>query len=232
MSPVLLLVDDDPVFDEVLSAQLRLLGYEVLVAESGCEGLRLAYQSHPDLVILDLGMPDMDGFETCRRLRQMSDVPVLVLTASPEKEDLLRAFELGADDFLRKPCDLQELQARLQANLKRAGSQWEKPVYSDGWLTVDLNQRRILRQGHPVHLSPTEFRLLEVLVEHMGSVMRREELLQAVWGRGYEDALSNLSLYVRYLREKLEPNPAEPNYILTEWGMGYWFFPRQEKALA
>ena len=231
MSPILLLIDDDLVFNDVLATQLRLSGYEVFTAETGCEGLRLAYQSHPDLVILDLAMPDMDGFETCQRLRQMADVPILVLTASPEREDLLHVFDLGADDFLRKPCDFQELQARLHAHLKRASSRWEKPVYSDGWLTIDLNQRRVLRQGQPVHLSPTEFRLLEVLIDNVGCVVRHEELLEAVWGQGYADALANLSLYIRYLREKLEADPGEPAYIRTEWGSGYWFAPAFEMVL-
>jgi DNA-binding response OmpR family regulator len=217
-------IDDDETLIDVMAINLRPKGYEVITASSGREGLRLAYESHPDLIILDVMMPEMDGLETCRRLREMSDVPVLFLTAKGLEQDLIKGFEVGADDYVRKPFSLREVEARVQALLKRRVSKKNEPNrFDDGVLRIDLDSQHVYKNGDMVHLTPTEFRLLRSLVKNMGSVVTHEELLREAWGEGYTDATASLSLYIRYLREKIEDDPGDPAYILTKWGIGYWF---------
>lgn len=224
MKPRILVIDDDETLNEVLALNLRPKGYEVVSATSGRDGLKLAYETHPDLVILDVMMPELDGFETCRRLREMSDVPVLFLTAKGLEQDLIKGFEVGADDYVRKPFSLREVEARVQALLKRRVTKQDNHNrFEDGRLRIDLDTQHVYRDGEMVHLTPTEFRLLRTLVKNMGSVVTHEELLREAWGEGYTDATASLSLYIRYLREKIEEDPGDPAYILTKWGIGYWF---------
>ena len=221
----LLIIEDDITLSRLLGGHLQSLGHEVTTATGGAEGLRLAGEAAPDLVILDVMMPGMDGWEVCRHLRATSTVPILMLTAKGTQEDVIQGLELGADDYLKKPFDLRELELRIKAILRRSeeAPRDQANVYDDGSLRVDLERRLVLRQGQRVHLTPTEFRLLSYLLRHQGRVVPHEELLTEVWGPEYIQETANLSVYVRYLREKLESVPGDPRYIFTEWGVGYRF---------
>lgn len=232
MKEKILIIDDETTLSEMLALKLEPKGYEVLSARHGGEGLKMAYEKHPDLIILDVMMPEMDGWETCRRLRELSNVPILMLTAKVDEADVIRGFRLGADDYVKKPFSLQELEERIRAILKRAnGNEREmNTVYDDGTLKIDLERQQVFREGQMIHLTSTEFRLLSCLVKHKGFTVPHEELLTEVWGPAYLDATACLSLYIRYLREKLEANPGEPQYIRTKWGAGYWFAPAQNQA--
>jgi two-component system KDP operon response regulator KdpE len=223
----ILIIDDDRALTEMLAQKLEPRGFEVLSAERGLDGLKMAYENHPDMVILDVMMPEMDGWETCRRLRELSDVPILMLTGKVSEEDVVRGFQLGADDYVRKPFNLKELEGRIRAILKRAnGIEAENnQVFDDGKIRVDLERQQVFREGKMVHLTSTEFQLLSCLVKRQGTLVPHDEILSEVWGPGYLDATACLSLYIRYLREKLEDNPGEPRYIRTKWGSGYWFAP-------
>jgi DNA-binding response OmpR family regulator len=223
----ILIIDDDKALTEMLAQKLEPKGFEVLSAIRGLDGLKMAYENHPDLVILDVMMPEMDGWETCRRLRELSDVPILMLTGKVSDEDVVRGFQLGADDYVRKPFNLKELEGRIRAILKRSnGTEPENNmVFDDGNIRVDLERQQVFREGKMVHLTSTEFQLLSCLVKRQGTLVPHEEILAEVWGPTYLDATACLSLYIRYLREKLEDNPGEPHYIRTKWGAGYWFAP-------
>lgn len=225
----ILVIDDDELLNQVLVKGLHPRGFEVLSATNGRKGIRMAYETQPDLVILDIMMPEMDGWQTCERLREMSDVPIIMLTAKSEGRDVVRGFELGVDDYITKPFHLKELELRIRAVLKRAKTRgWGLPrLYDDGVLKIDLEQRRVSREGVEIHLTPTEFRLLSCLLRHKGRVVPRGQLLTEVWGPAYEDAAASLAIYIRYLRKKLEEDPGEPEYIRTEWGIGYWFAPTE-----
>lgn len=226
MSPKILVVDDDPTLNELVRLNLERKGFAVYCAEDGEEALRLAYQIHPDVIILDIMMPRVDGYEVCRRLRALTDVPILFLTAKSRDTDVLRGFYVGADDYMRKPFSLRELEARILALLKRRGrgEGTQLPeIFDDGNLRIDLNLQAVYRRGQPIRLTPTEFRLLACLVREQGKVLTHEEILRKVWGEGYIDAIPTLSLYVRYLREKIEDDPGRPRYIRNKWGVGYWF---------
>ncbi len=224
MNERILVIDDDETLSKMLAQRLIAQGFEVLATQNGREGLKVAYSYHPDLVILDIMMPEMDGYETCQRLRELTDVPILMLTAKTTEEDLIRGFQQGADDYVKKPFSFRELDARISAILKRASVQDEEPsVFDDGKLKIDLERQHVYVNGGMVHLTPTEFRLLSFLVRNKDSVKRHDIILKDVWGEAYADATACLSLYIRYLREKLEDDPSNPNYILTKWGRGYWF---------
>lgn len=222
----ILVIDDDPTLNSLIRQSFHVKGYEVITAVNGMEGLKLAYRSHPDIILLDIMMPDLDGYETCRRLREISEVPVLMLTAMTAEEDLLRGFEAGADDYVKKPFSLKELEARIGAVMKRSSNGENNDIaYDDGMLRVDMQRQHVYRDNQRVHVTPTEFRLLSCLIRYRGHVVAHEDLLREVWGDGYLDAVPSLSIYIRYLREKIEENPSEPRYILTKWGVGYWFSP-------
>lgn len=227
MKEKILVIDDETTLAEMLTIKLEPKGYQILSAPNGAEGLKLAYESHPDLVLLDIMMPEMDGWETCRRLRELSDVPVIMLTAKVNEEDLIRGFRLGADDYVKKPFSIKELEERIRAVLRRSISNDKElnAIYDDGNLKIDLERQQVFKQGQLVHLTSTEYRLLSCLFKHKGITVPHEELLTEVWGPAYLDATACLSLYIRYLREKLEENPSEPQYIRTKWGSGYWFSP-------
>ncbi|MCX8024021.1 MAG: response regulator transcription factor [Thermanaerothrix sp.] len=226
MSPKILVVDDDPTLNELVRLNLERKGFVVYCAEDGEEALRLAYQVHPDVIVLDIMMPRVDGYEVCRRLRALTDVPILFLTAKSRDTDVLRGFDVGGDDYMRKPFSLRELEARILALLKRRGrgeGAQLSEIFDDGNLRVDLNLQAVYRRGQAVRLTPTEFRLLACLVREQGKVLTHEEILRKVWGEGYIDAVPTLSLYIRYLREKIEDDPGRPRYIRNKWGVGYWF---------
>jgi DNA-binding response OmpR family regulator len=223
----ILIIDDDEDLTQMLVGRLSYRGYEVYAANNGLDGLRLAYRYHPDLVILDLMMPEMDGFEVCSRLRELSDVPILILSAKDADDDVIKGFQLGADDYISKPFRVWELESRLIAIMKRTKSTEEK-VYDDGVLQVNLLKQQVSLRDAPIHLTPTEFRLLGMLLKRRDTVVEREELLDEVWGEGYQDAKENLAVYIHYLRRKLRNKQNGHQYIRSRWGVGYWFATRQD----
>lgn len=228
MGEKILAIDDNPQLIEMLRLCLEKHGYEVVTAYDGSEGLRKFQENHPDLVILDIMMPDRDGWETCRSLREMSpDVPILILTVLKKKASVVKGLTLGADGFVAKPFRPGELVARIEALLRRAnmtkGSSNHASVYDDGELAIDFERRQVYLRGQLVNLSPTEFRLLACLVRNAGQVVSHKTLLTWVWGPDYADETHYVKLYIRYLRQKIEECPKRPKYVLTEWGVGYRF---------
>ena len=225
----ILIIDDNETLHHMLAFYFEQRGFQVLTAVCAKEGLKLAYAVHPDLVILDIMMPEMDGWQTCQRLREISDIPIIMLTAKVEKDDVIQGFLLGADDYVKKPFGLKELEMRIHAVLRRAGTERRmlNVLYDDGTLRISLEQQQVFRQGQVIHLTSTEFRLLSYLVRHKNRIVPHKELLSEVWGSTYVDAKDGLSLYIHYLREKLEEEPKEPQYIRTKWGVGYWFEPTE-----
>jgi two-component system, OmpR family, KDP operon response regulator KdpE len=223
---LILVVDDEPRMVRFVRMNLELEGYQVSSANSGMEALEKARDELPDLVLLDVMMPGMDGFETLERLREISTIPVIMLTVKGEEEDLIRGLELGADDYVTKPFSPRELASRIRAVLRRAEmpSPIAKTVIQiDDRLSVDFRQREVLVDGEPVRLRPTEYRLLYHLVNNAGWVMTHEMLLSKVWGYEYREEAGLLRLYITYLRQKIEPEPSNPRYIFTERGVGYRF---------
>ncbi len=223
-----LIVDDEPQIRRALRTSLQAHGYEVATAATGEEGLALAVDAAPDLVLLDLGLPDLDGTEVIRRLRGFSAVPVLVLSVRDQQADKVAALDAGADDYVTKPFGMEELLARLRAALRRAQpGEPAPPLQRFGELEVDLARRLVRLAGQPVHLTKTEYALLEALVTNPGKLLTHQWLLRRVWGRGYEQESHYLRVYVRALRKKLGDDAAAPALILTEPGVGYrWIAER------
>jgi two-component system KDP operon response regulator KdpE len=219
----ILVVDDDPTLRRFLQDFLREEKYTVIAAANGNEALRQAYREHPDLVVLDVMMPGMDGWEVTARLREMSDVPIILLTAKSAEADKLRGFSLGVDDYLTKPFSFAELSARIQAVLNRARHKplTERNVLRIGDLEVDLDRRELRREGQPVALTPTEFRLMEVLARNAGKAVAETELVREVWGAYRQENTTTVRRYIFLLRKKIEPQPDEPRYIVTVRGYGY-----------
>lgn len=226
MREKILLVEDDTEFSNLTSTWLQNAGYEVLTADDGAEGMRRVYSSRPDLVLLDANIPKMDGWEVCRRIRDMSDIPVLMVTVNGQKADRLKGFTLGADDYLTKPVDFHELVARIQAVLRRSGAtnQEDRPsTFCNGDLEVDWRSRQVWIRGERVKLSPIEFRIMSCLIKNRGWIVTHEQILEKAWGQNYIGDKSFVKLYIRYLRKKLEENPHQPRLIMTERGVGYYF---------
>ncbi len=221
-----LVVDDDRALARALSINLKARGYDVDVALTGAEALASASSRPPDVVVLDLGLPDLDGLEVLQGLRGWTNVPVLVLSAREEQAEKVAALDAGADDYVTKPFGMDELLARLRAAVRRtAPTAGDLPIVVTGDFTVDLAARRVTRAGGEVRLTPTEWHLLEVLVRSPGRLVAQKQLLQEVWGPAYETESHYLRVYVAQLRRKLEPDPAHPVHLLTEPGMGYRFEP-------
>jgi len=217
-----LAVDDEPQILRALRASLAARGHEVLTAPNGETALDTLATMEVDLVVLDLGLPGIDGLEVIRRLRSWSQVPVIVLSVREAQADKIAALDAGADDFVTKPFAMDELLARTRAVLRRIGPGTpESPVVRAGDLEVDLSHRAVTRAGEPVHLTPTEYALLELLVANPGKLLTHRFLLRKVWGDGYQDQSNYLRVYVAGLRKKLEEDPAAPVHILTEPGVGY-----------
>jgi len=225
LKETILIIDDDAALAKIVQINLEREGYRTVVASSGVEGLQKAYSNQPNLVILDIMMPGMDGWITCRRLREISDVPIIMLTARGMEADVVKGLELGADDYIVKPFGTKVLLARIHALLRRTDASATKkpPIYSDGELTVDFVKRVVTVRSERVDLTPTEFKLLANFVQNEGRVLPHSYLLTQVWGPEYVDEVNYLKLYVRYLRQKIEKDPSNPEYILTEWGVGYRF---------
>jgi DNA-binding response OmpR family regulator len=227
MEDRLLVIDADPSFSALLSSYLQSNGFRVLTATDGHEGLRIAYEYHPELVILGAVLPDLDGCRICARLRELSDLPILMLTKGSEQEAVVACLEAGADDCICEPLHLRELEARVRALLRRASAAADQqmPEYDDGRLRIDPLRQLVWRRGSPVHLSATEFRLLNRLLRQCGSVVSYEDLLAEVWGPTLRDNPNCLSVFIHDMREKLEEDPACPQYIQTTLGVGYFFVP-------
>jgi two-component system KDP operon response regulator KdpE len=209
-----------------LQINLKARGYEVHLAGTGTSALKVAAQHPPELVILDLGLPDFDGVEVIRGLRGWTDAPILVLSGRTDQTDKVEALDAGADDYVTKPFGIDELLARMRAVLRRSNIAQDEPVVTVGGAVVDLAAKRVtVENGEDIRLTPTEWHLLEVLVRNPGKLMSQRQLLTEVWGPGYETASGNLRFYMGQLRRKLEPDPARPKHLLTEPGMGYRFEP-------
>lgn len=217
-----LLIDDDETLLSLLVEHIYSAGYQPLVANTGREGLRLAVDCAPDLVVLDVMMPGMDGWEVCQRLREFSSVPIIMLTAKGEEYDKLRGFHLGVDDYVTKPFSFAELVARVGAVLSRAAHEISKQVTSDN-LTIDFNEHRVTVAGEVIDLTPTEYRLLETLARNANHTLSTESLLSDVWGPQYSGETKHVKHYIWTLRKKIEADPGDPKHILTERGFGYRF---------
>lgn len=223
---LILIVDDDPHMVQFVRMHLEREGYQVIEACTGLEALERVREALPDLVLLDVIMPELDGFETLKLLRELSDVPVIMLTVRRGRADRIRGLELGADDYLTKPFSPSELSRRIKAVLRRAeatGLVRRGLVQVDDRLSIDFSRREVLVEGKAIRLRPTEYRLLYHLVSNAGWVIPHEVLLSRVWGYAYREEVQYLRLYIMYLRQKIEEDPSRPRYILTERGVGYRF---------
>lgn len=218
----ILVVDDDPQILRALRINLGAHGYDVDTAADGAAALRLATDRHPDAVVLDLGLPDLDGTDVIAGIRAWSTVPIIVLSARTGSTDKVEALDAGADDYVTKPFGMAELLARLRAAVRRATAPPAgEPVLTGGELTIDLALRRVLRAGAPVHLTPTEWGILDLLARHHGHLVTQHQILHDVWGPAYTGETNYLRVYLAQLRRKLEPEPARPRHLITEAGMGY-----------
>ncbi len=231
MTETLLLIEDDITLCEALRFMLTKKGFQVEVANSALAGLQKAYAVKPDAVILDIMLPDMDGWQTCARFREMSDVPIIMLTALGSEENVVKGLNLGADDYIIKPVTAEELSARVRALLRRvtrstvtnSSGNGRGPIFSYENLVIDFDKHEVTIDNKRIDLSPTEFRLLSVLVRHKGRMLPHEFLLTEVWGPEYVGEIDYLRLYISYLRRKIEKDPSKPNLIHNEWGVGYRF---------
>jgi two-component system, OmpR family, KDP operon response regulator KdpE len=218
-----LVVDDEPQIRRALAINLRARGYEVDLAEDGRTALELAARSHPDVVVLDLGLPGLDGVEVINGLRGWSRVPIVVLSVRDSEGDKVAALDAGADDYVTKPFGMDELLARLRAALRRSAPAEEEAAVETPDFTIDLAAKRVGRDGAEVRLTPTEWHLVEVLVRNRGRLVTQRQLLQEVWGPEYGEETNYLRVYMAQVRRKLEPEPSRPRYFITEPGMGYRF---------
>jgi two-component system KDP operon response regulator KdpE len=224
MGEKILVVDDEPRVVQLVTEVLRAVGYEVIVAATGESALNMVVLENPRLMLLDIRLEHgIDGYEVCRRIREFSDVPVIMLTAKAQEKDVLRGFEVGADDYLTKPFSAQELVARVRALLRRSRSPEEMvtATFTCGEMEIDFARRNVKMQGGGVSLTRTEYELLHQLALNPNRVMSQEDLLTTVWGPEYRNDVDYLRAYVRYLRRKVEPDPAHPKYIITYPGVGY-----------
>ena len=222
--PTVVVIEDEPQIRRFLRAALVSQGYRFYEAATGHEGLAEAATRQPDVIILDLGLPDLDGLEIIRRVREWTTVPIIVLSARDQEGDKIKALDLGADDYVSKPFGVGELLARMRAALRHAAiasQQRVEPVFTLGALQVDLMRRRVSVGGAEVHLTPIEYKLLTTLVRHAGNVVTHRQLLKEVWGPTYEDQAHYLRVFMLQLRRKLEADPARPRYLRTEPGVGY-----------
>jgi two-component system KDP operon response regulator KdpE len=224
MNPIILLIEDDPHIRRFLRASLLTQGYDLLEAETGREGLALAASRVPDVVLLDLGLPDMEGMEVIHKLRTWSSVPIIILSARGQERDKVANLDAGADDYLTKPFGVGELLARMRVALRKsipAEEGKQEVQYSLGNIQVDFERRLVLRGQEEVHLTPIEYKLLAVLLKHRGKVVTHRQLLKEVWGPSYVEQNPYLRIFILNLRRKLEDDPTRPQYLLTEPGVGY-----------
>jgi two-component system KDP operon response regulator KdpE len=218
---LVMVIDDEPQIRRLLTVTLEANGYRVLCAATGQEGLVLAAQHRPGIVILDLGLPDLPGDAVLRRLREWSNVPVIILSVQDDEAGKVAALDAGADDYVTKPFNTSELLARLRVAIRHANQTEEAAVFHSGNLVMDLALRRVTVNGQPVKLSLTEYNLLRLLVRHAGKVLTHRQILREIWGAGHEEHTHYLRVYVAHLRDKIEADPAHPQLLLTEPGVGY-----------
>jgi two-component system KDP operon response regulator KdpE len=222
--PLILVIEDEMPIRRFLRATLTNRGYHLIEAATAKEGIEKVATQQPDLVILDLGLPDLDGLEVTRQLREWTTLPIIVLTARGQEQDKVTALDAGADDYLTKPFGVNELLARIRVALRHVGRSGENPeeaIFTVGQLRVDLARRQVFLDGQEVHLTPIEYKLLASLVRYAGKVVTHRQLLREVWGPGYEDESNYLRVHMVQLRHKLEADPTRPRYIVTELGIGY-----------
>jgi two-component system KDP operon response regulator KdpE len=222
--PLLLLIEDELPIRRFLRATLANHSYHLLEATTGHEGLVQAASRQPDLIILDLGLPDIDGLDVTRRLREWTQTPIIVLSARGQEHDKVAALDAGADDYLTKPFGVEELLARIRVAMRhvvRTAQESGDPIFEVGDLRVDLARRQVMVAGKEVHLTPIEYKMLATLIQHAGKVITHQQLLKAVWGPGYATETPYLRVYIGQLRHKLEADPARPRYLVTEPGVGY-----------
>ena len=219
----LLVIEDETPLRRALRIFLEAHDYTVVIAANGTEGLALAAREHPDVVILDLGLPDMDGVAVATALRGWSNVPIVVLSARDAESVKVAALDAGADDYVTKPFGMNEFLARVRAALRRATTGEEAPIITTPDFTIDLGAKRVRRAESEVHLTPTEWQIVEVLARNSGKLVPQQQLLQQVWGPEYERETHYLRIYMSQIRRKLEPDPSRPRYFITEPGMGYRF---------
>ena len=230
MSAKILVIDDDRTLTELVSYILKAEGYTPIVAADGAQGIARFVEEQPDLVVLDVTMPGLNGFEVCQRLRALTATPIIMLTAQDNEEEIVRGLDLGADDYIVKPFQPRAFIARVRANLRRSTSAALKEGldYDDGYLSVDFGVHRVTVRGEEVKLTPTEFKLLAAFVKHRARVLTFRQLLEEVWGFEYIDELDYLRVYVWHLRRKLEADPKHPVYFLNELNTGYRFEPQHD----
>ncbi len=222
----ILVVEDEPKYLRLITVYLKLSGYRVLQSHDGWDALQQVFTEEPHLVVLDLRLPGMDGFEVCRRIRKTGNVPILVLTALNTDQDMIQALDLGADDYVVKPFSPEALLARIRALLRRTyESVVEQPMPDCGRLRLDEEYHNLLLEDRTIHLTPTEWKLLREFMRHCGKVLTHDHLLAAVWGPEYQGDHEYLRVYVRKLRSYIEPNPRLPVYLLTQAGIGYVLYP-------
>lgn len=223
----ILVVDDEVLLVKGIRFNLQNEGYEVITGSNGLEAVRMVQEQRPDLVVLDVMMPEMDGLTACGKIREFSDVPIIMLTAKTDDMDKLIGFDHGVDDYLTKPFNILELKARIRALLRRAGSQTAREEPSNtltiGTISLDLDARNAYRSGTLADLTAKEFDVIEFLMRNPNRVYSREALLDTIWAYEYRSDIRTVDVHIRRLREKLEENPADPKYILTKWGVGYYF---------
>ena len=222
----ILVVDDEALLVKGIRFNLQSEGYDVITGSDGLEAIQLVREEHPDLVILDVMMPNMDGMTACGKIREFSDVPVILLTAKTDDMDKLMGFDHGADDYITKPFNILELKARIRALLRRAGSSEKKAsenTLAAGNISLNLDARNAYRAGNLVDLTAKEFDVIEFLMRNPNRVYSREALQDTIWAYEYRSDIRTVDVHIRRLREKLEENPAEPKHILTKWGVGYYF---------
>ncbi len=220
----ILVVDDEKELLDLVAAQLRKHGYTVVTAGNGADALKVAFQTQPDLAVLDIMMPGINGLAMCRRLREMSEMPIIMLTALSEESTVVQALDEGADDYVTKPFGFEEFLARVKASLRRAQMTGvsRNPVITAGHVAIDIPRRQVLVDGESVDLTPTEFNLLACLAKRQGEIITHQAILHEVWGPEYVDQLEYLRIYVGHLRRKIEADPAEPRILLNQRGVGYY----------
>ncbi len=222
----ILVVDDEALLVKGIRFNLQNEGYDVITGSDGLEAIRLVQEQQPDLVVLDVMMPNMDGLTACSKIREFSDIPIILLTAKADDMDKLMGFDHGADDYLTKPFNILELKARIRALLRRAGGSQQQTANNQltiGSITLDLDARNAYHSGQLADLTAKEFDVIEFLMRNPNRVYSREALLDTIWAYEYRSDIRTVDVHIRRLREKLEENPAEPKYILTKWGVGYYF---------
>ncbi|GBG58157.1 DNA-binding response regulator [Sporomusaceae bacterium FL31] len=217
----ILIIEDESQIRKLLKVSLSAHGYDLEEAVNGKDGVNRAATFKPDLLIIDLGLPDIDGKEVVKQIREWSETPIIILTARDQEQEKIEALDSGADDYITKPFGVGELLARMRVCLRHAATAEQQPILACGSLVVDLQQRRVTVEGHEVKLTPTEYEIIKMMMQHAGKVITHKQLLKAVWGSAYQQDTHYIRVYIGQLRRKIEQNPTQPRYIITESGIGY-----------